>query len=639
MKKFIVIIFVFTCISLNLLTAQPRNTSSFVTAGADVNGILYFANFKQFEGVENCCSSFKNSFGLNYNIHAGYELELAKPWLGMKLRLDLSVDYAGLSATFQEQNPFANIITGNSYTKAVSEYKIEPRINVFKLDPGLYFYPFESIPVAFRLGLQAGFLLGKTYTQSETLISPTNAFFENGTKLRGVRNGSIPNSASMIFALSGGIRYEVYKFGNFTINPEFRFNYGLNNLVSGLNWKASEIQAGVSITYNIPKAQLIPPMPPPVLSLPDVPQPPQPGKLDLTIKTTLNGNDINSNEIKLSTRRIVNSKTNHILPIIFYKQSTTEKIDPEEDNQYSNKLINLISDYMIKNPEITMTLKSTNVENEDNSIVEKRISDLVSHLSANISIKRINIEKNQFIPGKEPIEIVEENSNIKFVLSDGTTDFKYTENISEKNEYTQKENILLIKPVILADSSYNFDGSIISDGMSTTLPLTGTTINLTNSIEPKASSYSIKAEISDNFNRHISKQLNINVVPEITETIIHDNEETDGNSVYSEYTLSYFNFDEYEISSTNIDVAQLAITSLNEGKKIILIPSTDIIGTEKYNKTLAVNRAKSAIEIIKGNNLIDTDLISIVYPDRYKYSNSTPTGRYMNRSVHIRIYK
>jgi outer membrane protein OmpA-like peptidoglycan-associated protein len=624
------------------LNAQNRATASFLTIGGDVNGILYFANFKQFEGVDNCCTSFKNTFGLNYNVHAGYELNFSKPWIGMKLRLDLSIAYSGLSITLKEQNAFANIITGNTSTKAVSEFKIEPNINAVKFDPGMFFYPFDDIPLAFRLGFQAGILSGKTYNQSETLIAPSNAFFENGTKTRSLISGTIPNATSMLFALSVGARYEAWKSGNFTVNPQIRFNYGLNNIVSGLNWKVSEIQAGVTIAYNIPKADVIPPLPPPGLQMPDAPLPPLPGKLDLTIKAYYNGEEKKDNLINIPMINTVYSKTNYYLPIVFYKPNTSEVVNPEEDSQHSIKILNFITGYFKSaDKAITLTIKSSSLPDEDSAVVNQRISDYVSIIAPITGISRIHVEKEEFTPGREPQEVIDEKSNIRFILSDGTSLFKENSIISQKYDFIEKDNTLMIKPSVNADSAYSFLGSIDVGGKSVSLPESGFSLNLRDALgqEPHELTYRAKATVADFFNRKLEKETEVRVIPRITQTNIHDNEVNDGEKTYSEYILCYFDFNSYEVSQSIPEVLRLAQDAIGEGRKITLIPSTDNFGTEKYNKALAVNRAKSAIELVQSADRLNSELISINYPDNFKYSNSTPIGRHLNRTVQVRVYK
>ncbi len=643
MKKLLIYIFILVFfVNVAHLYSQSKITNSFITAGGDINGILYFANFKQFEGVDNCCTNFKNSFGLNYNIHAGYELNFTKPWLGMKLRLDLSAAYAGLSVTMSEQDAFANIITGNTYTKAVSEFKIDPSISTVKFDPGMFFYPFDEIPLAFRLGFQAGILSGKTYTQSETLISPSNAFFENGAKTRGFHTGTIPNATSMIFALSVGARYEAWKSGNFTVNPQIRFNFGLNNIVSGLNWKASEMHAGVTIAYNIPKADIIPPFPPPGLQMPQAPVPPQPGKLDLTIKAYYNGEEQKGNLINIPLISTVHTKTEYYLPIIFFKPNTAEVVNPEEDSQYSSKILNFITGYFKSADKVTtLTIKSSSLPDEDTTIVNRRISEYVSILAPIAGIGRIHVEKEEFTPGRQPQEVIDEKSNISFVLSDGTNLFKDNSIISQKYDYLEKDNTLMIKPFVSADSAYSFAASIDIGGKSAPLPESGFSLNQRAALgqEPHEVTYRAKATVSDFFNRKLEKDTEIRVIPRITQTIIHDNEASDGDKTYSEYILCYFDFNSYEVSLSIPEVLKLAQQAIGEGRKITLIPSTDFIGTEKFNKALAVNRAKAAIELVQSADRLNSELVSINYPDNFKYSNLTPIGRHLNRTVQVRIYR
>jgi outer membrane protein OmpA-like peptidoglycan-associated protein len=213
--------------------------------------------------------------------------------------------------------------------------------------------------------------------------------------------------------------------------------------------------------------------------------------------------------------------------------------------------------------------------------------------------------------------------------------------MSQKYDYIEKDNSLLIKPIINADSAYSFVGSIDVGGKAITLSESGFSLNLRETLgqDPHEVTYRAKATVSDFFNRKIDKEIEVRVIPRTTETINHNNETSEMDRTYSEYILCYFDYNSFDISQSIPEVLTLSQKALSEGKKIVLIPSTDNFGTESYNKALAVNRAKAGIELIQSSSILNSDLISINYPDNFKYSNTTPVGRHLNRTVSIRIYK
>lgn len=85
---------------------------------------------------------------------------------------------------------------------------------------------------------------------------------------------------------------------------------------------------------------------------------------------------------------------------------------------------------------------------------------------------------------------------------------------------------------------------------------------------------------------------------------------------------------------TKILLKQL-VDLLPEGKTFVIIGNTDEIGLEEANKKIAAERAANAINFIKSNTAKTFYFEEKTNTD--KYDETTPQGRYLNRSIIIRI--
>lgn len=626
--------------------SKEKNTPFFMSFGADVNANIYFADFKQFEGVDNCCTNFGNTTGLGYNVHAGFEYLFPSKLLGMPWRLDLSIAYSDLSAAFSEEYEIANIIQGNTYTKAVSEFILEPSIQAVIFDPGIFFNPIDDVPLSIRAGFQVGFLTGKTFTQEEKLVSPPNVYFENGTRVRGQFSGEIPNASSQYFALSIGARYKAADFGNFALYPQLRFNYGLTDIVNGLDWKASALQGGLSLVYNFPGKELPPPAEPPSPPMPDAPVPPKKGQLVLGITTEHNdafvGNTIDIPYIHYESRIDY-----YLLPYIFFDLNSDRPITAKSsannigEVEAQSEMIKSAAEYLAANPGINVNLMVSSLESEKQEVIDSRITNITNELTYfNVPINRINVNRITVNPNDfEHDELLKENIFIKLEMSDKTDLIHHLFTQTIKKE-TIGTNTLKIKPEIQTSHSLSaFDGKLYKDkNLIKSFNDLGTEINLNNTqelIAEEFSPYTINIEITakntGGAKEIAAKTIEVNSFEErrITENNIFKEDIND----YSQYLLCYFDFDKHEPKTINREVLDIVRTALNQDKEVVLLALTDNIGTEKYNNELAQRRGNAGLQLIGSKE----KKINVVIPEKHIFGNDTPIGRMLNRTVIVRI--
>ncbi len=98
-----------------------------------------------------------------------------------------------------------------------------------------------------------------------------------------------------------------------------------------------------------------------------------------------------------------------------------------------------------------------------------------------------------------------------------------------------------------------------------------------------------------------------------------------------------FAFDKYNIDSKSEKILQEALQYLQKDefkdKPFKIVGWTDYIGSDKYNKVLSLNRAKS-VRTWLVNHGVDGSRLTVQGAGKsYKYTNKTAAGRYMNRRM------
>ena len=641
------VIAIILSIAIGTLSAKEKGTQHFLSFGGDVNANLYFANFKQFEGVNNCCTSFGNTFGLGYNIHLGYEYIFPSNLFGMPWRFDLSLAYSDMSAEFSETNSFANIIIANDYVKGVAEFVIDPSVQAIIFDPGIFINPIDNIPLSIRLGFQVGFLMGMTYSQEERLLEPADVYYENGQRIRGQYSGPIPNAESQYFALSIGARYRAATFGNFALYPSLRFNYGLTNLVQSIDWKASTIQGGISLVYNFPEAQAPRPAPPPMPTPLPPAEPPAPATLEIFVRTELNGKQGNEFELPLTVYK--SQLDYYLLPYIFFavdsdipirnKSNVKQNIGEAYAQSYLTKAV---AQLMQKNTDFNVILLSSSLDSEAESIVDRRITKITQELlSYGVNISRITVSKRKFKADEaQAPELVAENVFVKLELIDGSDLIPYTNIQTIKTEFSGANNLRIIPDIKTSAKLTEFDGKVYRDKqLIKKFNQNGTSININNEVSNLINEEMMPAQINiDAFAKNVGGAKDnftstIKLTPGEERTIVENNIYNSKNNNYSQYILCYFNFDKAVPRIVNHKILNIIKQAVDEGKDIQLIALTDNIGEKDYNNKLAEKRAKAALNLLKA---YDIDW-QIVYPENYIFTNDTPTGRMLNRTVVVRI--
>lgn len=632
-------------IAFALLLAKPcfaaedtTKTNFHISASVFLNSNIYSSNFSDLPGFESCCTNYNSALGFAPAFGVGIEYNFPKEFLGLNYSYALRLLYSDISAEYSIDEHIGNNITGNTFQKIISNFILDANIKTLAIENSLIVSPKLGIPIDFNTGFQIALPIAKDIFKVEKLKSPANlTYTDTGTRERKKQSGELIDASSALFSLMLGARYKAYQFDDFALYPEVQFSLGLSNIVSSRDWKSSTARAGVSLSYNLPKKEIVPIVPP---VNPPMPQPELPKVTDFDFVQKYVYADVelrDSMEIPIPLFKTYVIDYTIIPPQLYFKKGTDEFNHSYQANTEFGKGIDIsaiVSRFFNENgKKVVITINT--LSNEPDALFEKRkkkITDLIVEAGGRIDLHYI-FEHNK-------IDVTKLNKNItdEFVSAsirnEDNVHLLFRSSITKsESEKSSNRNVVFFEATIPDGFELNeYKLSCIYEGkeLYSTFNLKGR-INLiddyylhngTNKTNMKVFS---SAKLKDG--RTKNKEFTIVLAPYFANaTTIMNNE-----SGKEMFLFSLFDFNSHEVKYFDRHIFNKAYEITSKGKRIRIIPFTDNIGGKDYNIKLAERRAEAAIELLK----LKPEQYEIKYPESYLFDNNSPFGRILNRSVII----
>lgn len=202
--------------------------------------------FRGVPGVPSCCPEYSNATATSFGGGLLVEAPLTSRWsVGTRLNLaQLGGDFVSNEQTLV----YANALQS---TQATIEHTRKPRITAMLVEPNITYNPYDNFTLG--LGVQLGFTLSTSFTQSEALLSPDNIVFENGERTRLSTSGSITRQNSVQSAIIGRIAYEwaLDEIGQMTLGPEVSYAHAFSDMVEDAEWSTHALRVGVTFRYSL----------------------------------------------------------------------------------------------------------------------------------------------------------------------------------------------------------------------------------------------------------------------------------------------------------------------------------------------------------------------------------------------------
>jgi len=437
-------------------------------------------------------------------------------------------------------------------------------------------------------------------------------------------------------------------YSSFT--QQLSFIFLLNNTCSDIKWKTYHLRLDIGYRFAFHSKPIVPPRPPmPIIPDPDevpdipviakekvIPEKIEPAKQELNVKIqNISGKVFTGSEL-LATLPLVNAmffdKGSAEIPARYLTHTKELPSFFYGDAVDIHKYVLLrIADIVSKNPDARILLHgaTSGKETEPDGIeLAKRRADVVYQAFVSIGVPE-NIMKKAFSvsPEYSSTQDVEEgrseNQRVDIIVQNAPLqEYIASQKFAEFNGKTDIKvdfkNVPEGKNVILKPDFY--DTSIVcKNGETYKIP--------------------VKKRIEndkDKFELHIDLNGGEQSVSDSKEVLPADfpHELIDFNISNFEAVLR-FDYDQSFLSSDNKGLLKQLCSMLPEGTTIIIYGSADALGTEKRNVELENQRANVTKQFIKSQSKNKFEVITDV--SKNKFSEATEEGRFLNRSIRIRL--
>lgn len=226
--------------------AQPAVDSSHLSVGVygGFDIVQHDASFMGIPTVPTCSPGFQDGSGSG-NGFGGllhYRIDDA-------IAIQLRLGYSSSTGTTKVRETIGNVVQGGEVVQAVTEHAIEAKITTFDIEPRVVIMPLP-FPLSISIGLQYGNVVGATFDQTETIVSPSNVRFYSGLA-RNHRSGDIQDATSLYMAVLGGVGYDLPLSKRLTLTPEVSYHRGLTKVIPDTAWIVSGLRFGLSLRLRL----------------------------------------------------------------------------------------------------------------------------------------------------------------------------------------------------------------------------------------------------------------------------------------------------------------------------------------------------------------------------------------------------
>lgn len=201
----------------------------------------HFADFKELNEVKNCCPSFSNANGNGISLGLFYSEKLFSRY---NWSLGLSLQQSNGIFLDSETLPSFNFET-NDIKNAEIKYSLQSESIILGLNPNIFFN-YNDFNISF--GLNFNFQLLSQFSYYSNLNTLPGYTFANNEIKRNNITGNINNINLILLEPVFSISYDIPLNNTFTysISPEIKVSYLLNNVISDNKWKYFSIYFGFS---------------------------------------------------------------------------------------------------------------------------------------------------------------------------------------------------------------------------------------------------------------------------------------------------------------------------------------------------------------------------------------------------------
>lgn len=616
-------------------------------------GFPFFSS--DFEYLNSAVSCGKFSSGNGFSIRP--EIIAEKP-VSKEFSLVLGFGFAQTKGKFHlyRQEPSFDFSTEEPVNLTIKN-EIKTTEKYFTLSPGILYKLVDNLlngPLSLSFNVGLDFPSSSSFTQKENIVSPQNAFFiYNGKYVQSrtlLDNAKIENTNSPIISLIPGITNQINLSSNLSLTQSVYASFDLNSHISGSKWKSIEPGASIGLRYAFLKNETVcvedtiwevdkpaaeTPADTVIAEVPHIEE----SKPDSILNFKFE--NINPSEFSLNTGNELLA-TPPLLNVIFFDKGSSaipEKYYLSQKNrtdyfqisplEASNYTLLRIADLLIGTPNSGAVVFGFSSPSESKELSEARAQSIFNALVA------LGVNKNALSikTDKEYRNLSNEN------YSEGAAENSRVEiQIRNANllEYVAKEEFAELKGKI--SFKIDMENFINSSDAELYFPELDTSLSIS-----KSGTYSLPINLKGNavsFPVHITGKLTKSGISAIDSTEIElptASNRSDTVQLANFKAVLRFDYNSSQLNSDNKLLLKNLVKHMPKGiSEISILGSADrALGTAEYNDKLENLRAENTAKYLR---TIDRNLKLNIGINENRFSDSTPEGRFLNRSVTI-IFK
>lgn len=609
--------------------------------------INHQAAFATLPGVGCCGPGFTSGSGFGY----GEGVMLQMP-ISPRLALQLRAGYSQVGGELTTEEHIGNALSGEQVVDAFSEHRIAPTLRTFSFEPRLSLRPM-SIPLAINVGGEIGYVGTRDYEQDETLTTPADATFSDGSRVRNRSQGAIPDASAVHLAAVGGLSYDIPLGESFMLSPEVAWHHQLNNVLEDSTWKAHTLRLGASLTIGLPRG-----------SSPD--RPGDAGVLTASISAAgVQPGGLESPIVQMRVEEFASTRLRPLLNYVFFDEGSSElpsrynRLDAGSARRFSidglynrevvetyHDVLNIVGRRLADDPKATVRLVGTNdgVSEKGNTTVSRSRAEAVRNYlrgTWGIAEKRMKVEARNLpeiasnvadadgIAENRRVEIIADRRSItEPVVTNDTLRVTDPPQIRFRTNVAAAAGIASWRLVATQSGRVlrEFEGRDDVPGV-----IDWTLQDQQGAIPLSDRPLEYRLELVDNDGRTHSTPAGSIAVEQFT--LRRKRAERIADREISRYSLILFDFDRAELGQANRSIADMIRARISKRSTISITGHTDRVGDSGHNHDLSRDRAMSVAKALG----VGYDNARGLGESPEMYDNELPEGRFYCRVVDVTV--
>jgi outer membrane protein OmpA-like peptidoglycan-associated protein len=612
--------------------------------------------------VEKQYLAFRVGGGFSYNFHANdltnsgqiIYCNTATSGTGTGLALDGMLEIPltdrlglGISAGFSDRvAEFPGTLSYPMRDTAGQEYELTSRIDLsgrlayIELQPDLRFVAIGTYNQRW-LGLIGGMRIAlptnTSYSQLELLQTPEDAYFvvnNRRTRDRTIGSGPLTARASLLFGATFGVESFLPVGEAVSIVPRIQYDHYFNSVLTDAKWNISGLRFALDLRVMMRPMPVPPPPPPPP---PAQPPPPLPPVAIITPylqvdATGFDGEIVTGNALRATTP---------IVPAVFFDSTSAEipasyrrqldaSVIPTDGVQAHAWLLPRIVRTLERNPRGRVILHGAAADElADAKAVDlaMRRAEAVKRLFVDMGIEASRIETKATVLPRIP-------SNREFPggrIENRRVDIEVRN--APLQEWVTSERYAELRGRTRLDVVARNTGEDVVrvrvNGRDTTIPVGQQTVDVPVEmpILPTQSVATIDIQARTGTSESIKDtSITLPPLPRRSRALTADDFEA----------VLRFDYNSADITDDVKGLLKQLVEQLPRGSQISIQGSADILGTDTRNRELSAQRAANTEAYVR--SLAGDGFTIVSGTTMEKFSDDTPQGRFLNRSIRLRVY-